>query len=137
MNIITKFKEILLCDQIKVLCETGCEIIQSNPSSPQLIPTIHEFLDCFFAVFNMLLDKESKKGKEKEKYEIKIASLGQIRDNLVLEKKKMPKWKFMSDFIDLEHLWEKKICTQQGKLFVNANIRSRLNSMLKGNHWYR
>ena len=76
LSIISKFKEILLCEDIKQFCEIGCDIIYENPSSPQMIPVIHEFIDCFFAVFNILQEKDQ---REKEKYEIKIADLGEVK----------------------------------------------------------
>lgn len=84
----------------------------------------------------MLLE-DNKKGKEKEKYEIKIASLGNISNSISQTRHQSINRKFISNYIDLEHLWEKKICTPQGKAYVNANIRSKLNSVLKGNRSYR
>lgn len=44
----------------------------------------------------------------------------------------MLKRKFTSNIINLEQLFEKKLCTPQGRAFINANIRNKLNSALKG-----
>ena len=56
-NLLEDFRQILECEEVKELCEKGCEIIDKNPSSSQLMPKIHEFVDCFFAIFNILGDK--------------------------------------------------------------------------------
>jgi len=93
------------------------------------LPKIHEFLDCFFAIFNILQDKKETHEKHEEK---------QAGQNNIIAKRNVPiKRKFSSNFIDLENLFENKICTTQGKAFINANIRNKLNSILKGNRRFK
>lgn len=57
--------------------------------------------------------------------------MGKISGNIQSQKKNITKKKFISDFIDLEYMWEKKICTPEGKAFINANIKNKLSSMMK------
>lgn len=102
---------------------------------------IHEFIDCFFTIYKILLESESEKVKEKDKSkeEIKISTLGDLNKNIEEQEKKegkLKKIKFDSGNINLEYLWEKKMCTSQGKTFVNANIRNKLQNQLKGNERY-
>lgn len=86
-------------------------------------------MDCFFAIYNIL--KVSDQDKQKKNEKIKIASLSKINNTMQLNKKQSTKKKFISDFIDLGYLWDKKICTVQGKAFVNANIKNKLTSLIK------
>lgn len=101
----------------------------SDPSAPQLVAKVHEFMDCFFAIYNILKVTDNENQKKNEK--IKIASLSKISNKIQLNKKHSSKKKFISDFIDLGYLWDKKICTAQGKAFVNANIKNKLTSLIK------
>jgi hypothetical protein len=41
INLLEEFRQILECDEIKDLCEKGCDIIQKNPTNTQIIPKIH------------------------------------------------------------------------------------------------
>lgn len=52
-------------------------------------------------------------------------------------KKHSVKRRFYSNYIDLEYLFEKKLCNPQGKAFINANIRNKLNSALKGGRGFK
>ena len=58
--------------------------------------------------------------------------------DIELQKKgfRFKRLKFDSGNIDLENLWEKKMCNPQGKTFINANIRDKLQNQSKPNDRY-